>query len=169
MLDRPGRGTLADAPRIVQSVITTPVTGSVPIAGANLPAHAPAVLARQQATACAATVLLFLGVALAGVAYPSRIARAVPVDEARLAKVSVGIDPNSATWFEIAQLPGIGEKLAKRVIACRESRLAALGPSGAGRVVFRRPADLAQVKGIGEKTVLRIGRFLRFPADGQAR
>jgi len=56
---------------------------------------------------------------------------------------------NSATWVEWAQLDGVGEKLARRIVADREER----GP-------FRRPDDLLRVKGIGPKTLEKMRPFL---------
>ena len=77
-----------------------------------------------------------------------------------------GIDPNTARWFELAQLPGIGETLARRMEDFRGRSRSQGEPT---EPVFRAPADLAQVKGIGEKTVRRIGPFLRFPDPGALR
>jgi competence protein ComEA len=52
---------------------------------------------------------------------------------------------NSATWVEWAQLDGIGETLARRIVADREQR----GP-------FATPEDLLRVKGIGPKTLEKM-------------
>jgi competence protein ComEA len=50
------------------------------------------------------------------------------------------LDVNDATWVEWAQFEGIGETLAKRIVADRQSR----GP-------FRSIDDVARVKGIGPR------------------
>ena len=71
------------------------------------------------------------------------------------------MDPNTAEWFELAQLPGIGPSLSRRVVAYREQTLVGRGD---GRTVFKRSADLCGVRGLGLKKVERIGRFLRFPS-----
>jgi competence protein ComEA len=60
------------------------------------------------------------------------------------------LDINSASWVEWAQLEGIGEKLARRIVADRDER----GP-------FRGPADIGRVRGIGPKLLERIHPFLR--------
>lgn len=60
------------------------------------------------------------------------------------------LDINTASWGEWAQLDGIGEKLARRIIADRNDR----GP-------FRNPADVGRVRGIGPKTLEKIRPFLR--------
>lgn len=80
--------------------------------------------------------------------------------------VRIGVDPNHAPWFEIALLPRIGERLAKRVVAYRRAEEAR---PGGRRPVFQRPGDLARVRGIGVKTVRRIGPFLRLPPARDAR
>ncbi len=69
-----------------------------------------------------------------------------------------GIDPNTAAWYEIAQLPGIGETIARRIVAYRSAHQA----DGDG-VIFRSAADLDNVQGIGRRTVDRIAPFLVFP------
>ena len=56
---------------------------------------------------------------------------------------------NSATWVEWAQLDGIGETLARRIVADREQR----GP-------FRSIDDLDRVKGIGPKTLEKMRPYL---------
>jgi competence ComEA-like helix-hairpin-helix protein len=60
------------------------------------------------------------------------------------------LDLNTATWVELAQLDGVGETLAQRIVDDRETN----GPFG---VVD----DLDRVKGIGPKTLKRLRPFLR--------
>lgn len=52
------------------------------------------------------------------------------------------LDVNRAAWWELALLPGVGEKKARAIVAMRDER----GP-------FRRIEDLAAVQGIGPKTI----------------
>jgi competence protein ComEA len=59
------------------------------------------------------------------------------------------IDINSATWVEWVQLEGIGETLARRIVADRELH----GP-------FRSVGDLQRVAGIGPKTAERLRPWL---------
>jgi DNA uptake protein ComE-like DNA-binding protein len=79
------------------------------------------------------------------------------------------IDPNTAPWWEMTVIPGVGEVTAKRIVEFREVRRrgGSQGSSAQGALqVFRRPADLQQVKGLGPKTVERIAPYLAFsPAD----
>ncbi|MED5449068.1 MAG: helix-hairpin-helix domain-containing protein [Planctomycetota bacterium] len=59
------------------------------------------------------------------------------------------LDLNSANWAELSQLEGIGETLARRIVADREQN---------GR--FTRVEDLQRVRGIGPRTVLRLKPWL---------
>lgn len=60
------------------------------------------------------------------------------------------LDINTASWVEWAQLDGIGEKLARRIIADRDEK----GP-------FRHPDDVSRVRGIGPKLLEQIRPFLK--------
>ena len=76
----------------------------------------------------------------------------VELDQAAHAPIEVLIDINSAEWPEIAQLPQIGETLARRIVERREQH---------GR--YREPRDLLQVSGIGPKTLEGLKPHLVFP------
>lgn len=66
------------------------------------------------------------------------------------------LDINSATWVEWIQLDGIGETLARRIVADREAN----GP-------FSDIDDLQRVKGIGPKTVDKLRPFLKLDDGAQ--
>lgn len=64
------------------------------------------------------------------------------------------VNLNEADWTEIAALPTIGEVMAKRVVAFRDSN---------GQI--NALASLAQIKGIGPKTLTKIEPFISdFPS-----
>jgi competence protein ComEA len=63
------------------------------------------------------------------------------------------LDINAASWVEWAQLEGIGEKLARRIVADRDDN----GP-------FRRIDDVGRVSGIGPKLLEKLKPFLRVEA-----
>ena len=62
------------------------------------------------------------------------------------------------------QLPGIGEALAKRIVAYRRQQAADTGLEP----VFRSLEDLDAVRGIGPKTLARMAEYLSFSATEEA-
>lgn len=96
---------------------------------------------------CAAVMLALLA------AYWVRLSKwgTVPVEIEHLEprQLDFHIDVNSATWVEWGQLDGIGDALARRIVADREQN----GP-------FRSIDDLRRVKGIGPKTLERLRPWL---------
>ena len=113
----------------------------------------------------AAGVMLALGAAIVSVGL---LARSPGHDgdagDRTAATTMGGIDPNTATWAELAQLPGIGESIAKAIAAYREAFLRRSGSTG---VVFRTPADLEPVPGVGGKMIERMVPWLRFEGAGR--
>lgn len=73
-------------------------------------------------------------------------------DQKRLT-VQDRLDPNTAEWFELAQLPGVGPSLADRMIKARQ-----VGGS------FRASQDLRNVRGLGPKTLRKLDLYLRYGA-----
>lgn len=65
------------------------------------------------------------------------------------------IDLNTATRTELLQLPRVGPRTAERILAFRQAH----GP-------FRRAEELMAVKGIGEKTFIRLQPFIRVSGVG---
>ena len=110
--------------------------------------------------ALALVLLLFAGCAVAAIHDARWVDRPFAESVTEVDRVRTDIDPNTAQWFEFAQLPGIGETVAKRIVSHRDRLQAARDDA---RSVFERPSDLIQVRGIGDKTVRRIRPFLRFP------
>lgn len=66
------------------------------------------------------------------------------------ATIAFSLDINTASAAELAQLPGIGPTMAKRIIAHRRQH----GP-------FSSSAAIADVSGIGPVTLGQIRRFIR--------
>lgn len=81
--------------------------------------------------------------------------RMIEIDRAGPLEARYVVDINQAEWAEFAQVPGIGETLAKRIVAARAQR----GP-------FIDHADLLRVKGIGPKTLDRMRPYL-LPLPGK--
>ena len=85
------------------------------------------------------------------------------VEPERIAQVETRIDPNTATWAELARLPDVGESLAREMVAYREAQRAQAGDATAPTVIFRSLKDLDPIPGIGEKKLKRIAPYLKFP------
>ena len=112
--------------------------------------------------------ILVLAVTLGGAYYGWQSMRSVQyidIDEAPSVEFQFLVDVNQADWPELAQLPGIGETLAKRIVASREAQ----GP-------FLDHSDLQRVRGIGPRTVESLRGFLvpmptaeAIAADGEVR
>ncbi len=90
-------------------------------------------------------------VALAGhwLAQTARHGRMLDIEELPERTAAFRVDVNTAPWPELAQLPGIGETLAKRIV---DSRVAE-GP-------FVDHNDLERVRGIGPRTLEGMKPYL---------
>jgi competence ComEA-like helix-hairpin-helix protein len=93
----------------------------------------------------------------------TRRTSSVAVPDAAIAEtnqrhVRTTIDPNTATAAELTTLPGIGPKRAADIIALRKE----LSADTDTHQPFRSADDLELVKGIGPKTVAKLGPYLRF-------
>jgi len=83
-----------------------------------------------------------------------------PLRPERVDELADKLDPNIATWQELAVLPQLGEKRAKEIVAYREQYRA----DRRGDVPFHKAEDLLVVKGIGVAMVNTIRPHLSFPA-----
>ena len=79
----------------------------------------------------------------------------LPVYPDRVRAGAERINPNVAGISSLRRLPGIGPRIAERIVDHRRGQ-----PSDS----FRSPGDLEGVKGIGKKTVARIAPLLTFDA-----
>lgn len=64
--------------------------------------------------------------------------------------MSLSIDLNNATKEELIRLPGIGPKMADRILAYRKRH-----------GFFKRKKDLMRIKGIGLKKFRKIESYLK--------
>jgi competence protein ComEA len=114
-----------------------------------------ATLARRSAAAGMLLAALLSGASAVQV-FAARLRIAVAPERAVLR-----LNPNRAAPSELALLPGIGPRLAERIVAHRRS-----APAPA----FRTAEDLQAVPGIGPVTIARLRVMLRFdPLDEAAR
>jgi competence protein ComEA len=98
----------------------------------------------------------FLALALCLAAAPLATGQeGLPKETRRTADApAAAIDINQATVEDFSKLPGIGPKLARRIVAFREKH----GP-------FRRVEDLLAIRGIGHKKWKKIRPYLRVGAE----
>ena len=79
----------------------------------------------------------------------------IEIDRAAALTARYQVDINNAEWPEFAELPQIGETLARRIVESRQTA----GP-------FADHDDLRRVRGIGPRTLERIKPYL-LPMPGQ--
>ncbi len=123
----------------------------------------------QRLDACGALLLLLTPIVIHAVwRHDQRYATVALADST---VVQSTVNPNSAPWWELTILPGVGPTKARDIVGFREQRGSALGSDDDDDsvpsirpllLVFRRAADLDQVRGIGPKTIARIENELRF-------
>jgi len=107
----------------------------------------------RRADQAAVAVLVVLGLASMGgwwIAHGGCRGELVEIERAQPRTAQFEVDLNQADWPELAQLPDIGETLARRIVDSRNQQ----GP-------FLDHNDLTRVRGIGPKTVERIRPYLR--------
>ncbi len=68
------------------------------------------------------------------------------------------VDLNQAPVTELVKLPGVGEKVAERIVNYRKAN----GP-------FQDTRELMNVRGIGEKTYLKLEQYLTVTRDTSKR
>ncbi len=103
----------------------------------------------DQATIAVLVLAALVAMAAYVGAHALRRGRLIEIDRAPPLAADFQVDLNAADWPELAQLPEIGETLARRIVASRKRD----GP-------FRRHDDLRRVRGIGPHTLQRIRPYL---------
>ena len=79
---------------------------------------------------------------------PAKPAAAAPAQPSAAATALVNL--NTATQAQLESLPGLGPKVAERILEYRQKN-----------GVFKKVEDLMNVKGIGEKSFLKLKPLLR--------
>jgi competence protein ComEA len=122
----------------------------------NLPERFPVFLRRgDQQTLAVILVVLMLLMAVSTAWYAWRVGGLVPVDRLAPGQFRFQVDVNRADWPELTALPGIGETMARRIVAFRDTH----GP-------FPSMQSLQQVQGIGPKTVHAMRPYVNLPWSG---
>ena len=95
---------------------------------------------------------------LAGILATALLATPLPVDHwqapAPAASARTAIDLNSASVADLEGLPGIGRRTAERIVEHRQK-------NGA----FKKIEELMNIKGIGEKSFLKLKPMVTVGAD----
>jgi competence protein ComEA len=105
--------------------------------------------AADQATVAVLVAGCFVAILLHGCWYAAFRQHRIEFDRAPPLELNFQIRLNEADWPEFTLLPGIGETLARRIVAHRQQH----GP-------FRTIEQLEDVKGIGPKTFRRIRPYV---------
>ena len=114
---------------------------------------------RQRTVLIGLTLLLCAWLAYRAYTNPQFISDPQIQAGARANELVDKLDPNSASWQELAVLPQLGEKRAKEIVAYREEFVRA----GRGTVAFQSADDLLKIKGIGVSMVENLSPYLKFP------
>jgi competence protein ComEA len=118
----------------------------------------PWLLRRADQAAVAVLVLVGLGAMAAWwLSQGGQQGRLIELERAEPQTARFQVDINTADWPEMAQLPGIGETLARRIVESRQTD----GP-------YLDHDDLQRVRGIGPKTLEQIRPYLLPMPEGKA-
>lgn len=109
----------------------------------------PLVHLRDQSTLATLVLLALVVAVLMWIVEGGGTTRVIEIDTAAPLPYEFLVDVNTAEWPELAQLPEVGEVLARRIVETRAQR----GP-------YRSREDLLEVRGIGRLKLARFARHL---------
>lgn len=109
----------------------------------------PPLNAKQQSTIAAFAAVAIASAMVYWVAAGGMSGRLIEIDRAEPLPYEFLTDVNEAKWPELAQLPDVGEVLARRIVESRENE---------GQ--YRSQEDLLRVRGIGQVKLARIAPHL---------
>ncbi|HEY1783980.1 MAG TPA: helix-hairpin-helix domain-containing protein [Pirellulales bacterium] len=134
-----------------------PISPSPPTAAPKSPL--PRILLRRADQLSVAALTLSALVALVGwwISHGGAGGRLIEIQHAPAQTAQFLVDINQADWPELTALPGVGETLAKRIVAVRRDR----GP-------FADHNELGRVPGIGPRTLERVRPYLLPMAESRS-
>ena len=108
-------------------------------------------LLRRADQAVVATLIVFALVCMAAywIVQGGPRGELIEIDRAKPLTARYLVDINQAPWFELAELPDLGETLARRIVESRNTA----GP-------FKDHNDLRRVRGIGPLTLQKMQPYL---------
>jgi DNA uptake protein ComE-like DNA-binding protein len=127
---------------------------------ADAPKHSPWLWTAGQRRAILALLILFTAfLTYRYFTNTQQLPQSFDGEGPRHAELQSQVDPNTADWETLAAIPNLGEKRAKAIVAYRDQQ-ALKAPDG---IVFKRPEDLRNIRGIGPATVQNLKPYLLFP------
>jgi competence protein ComEA len=101
-----------------------------------------------------AVVALLIAFALAGmgvywVAHGGPRGQLIEIDRAEPLSARYLVDINKAEWPELAEVPNLGQSLARRIVESRQTQ-----------GLYKGHDDLLRVRGIGQRTLERLKPYL---------
>jgi competence protein ComEA len=119
----------------------------------------PRMLLRRADQLSMAALTLSALVALVGwwISHGGAGGRLIEIQHAPAQRAQFLVDINQADWPELSALPGVGETLARRIVAVRRDR----GP-------FADHDELGHVPGIGPRTLERVRPYLLPMAESRS-
>jgi competence protein ComEA len=115
----------------------------------------PVVRRMDQAAVAGLVALSLVGMGVYWVVQGGPRGELIQIDRAEPLTARYLVDINKAEWPELAELPDIGETMARRIVDSRQA-------GGA----FRDHDDLQRVRGIGPRTLEKMKPYL-LPLPGQ--
>lgn len=109
----------------------------------------------DQATVAGLIAFAFLGMGAYWIIKGGPRGELIQIDRAAPLTARFQVDINKAAWPELAELPDVGETMARRIVEWRETQ----GP-------FGDHDELRRIRGIGPRTLEKLKPFL-LPMPGQ--
>ena len=116
---------------------------------ADAPRAQPLLRRADQAVVATLIVLALVGMAVYWFILGGPYGELIEIDRAKPLTARYLVDINQAPWFELAELPDLGETLARRIVESRNTA----GP-------FKDHNDLRRVRGIGPLTLQKMQPYL---------
>ena len=121
----------------------------------NTGAWRPLLRRADQATVAGLITLALVGMGVYWVVQGGPRGELIQIDRAAPLTARFQVDVNKAPWPELAELPDVGETMARRIVESRDTQ----GP-------FRDHDELRRVRGIGPRTLEKLKPYL-LPMPGQ--
>lgn len=121
-------------------------------------ANSDGLLRRYYAWVAGLLILIAAG-DLGVIAYRKFVPGELTVSDSPSMNAQSRMDPNTASADDLECIPGLRKTAARAIVAYREEFRVRVP----GRLAFENLQDLKNVRGIGDKTLLRLAPFLAFP------